>query len=326
MMKIGPQMLGQTVVCPQCGQRLQVPFQSDPTAEKLYLHLKQRRLQEKTGLPTTATTTEAPAIEPPKNEPRSTQTQSVQPEQKQLLAESEELDRWIDEFWATPENDSVPVPHSNRPGRAVDPNISAAYPVTTVLTDYESKQKRILTGLIAVLMLMVGLTIGFVGRGFLLEPNRTDSIEQDTPVGKMPQLKGRLFYADRAGHQVCDADAVVILLPGNRPPAVQIQGQGLGPQANRPYSDSIQQIEELGGAYTRTGAEGEFNLELREPGEYFLLAISAHGTRSSEPLEDGPKQFLLRYFRDPEELLGKSRFALEEYRFESGTNIIQMRL
>lgn len=111
MIKIGRQMAGRVVVCPQCGTRLAVPLQSDPTAEAVYKAQRERRAAEKAaGIPSqpshqgplpglfTSPTPSKPGEHPGdigKNHGHSA-TPAETPET------DEELDRWIDDFWKTP--------------------------------------------------------------------------------------------------------------------------------------------------------------------------------------------------------------------------------
>ena len=359
MMKIGSQMVGRIVVCPQCGAKLEVPTQSDPQAEALYQFMKKKRAQEKAAqilgsvepkrqipLPTAqpapppppkaAVPTPPPTAKPKPSVPTlPTTTQPVPkpvhqeppPEESFEELEPDEVDLWIDEFWATvPETDGEFDPNSI-------PHTLKHAPVDGPTNDLESasaavryRQTVVLFRVWLSIVFLVGLIAGIYIHSVYADfrNRRTARVGTGEAVTESDDrtVQGNLYYRGFDGRPMPDADAVVILLPLDRnAPAVPMSIEGLRPNDEMiaPNVDGAQQITELGGHFLRTGADGAFSVSLKTPGRFLVLMISSHARRNDgmEP-ETAAIRELGRFFRTPEDLLGQYGFALEEYDFMQG--------
>lgn len=295
-------MFGRIVVCPQCGQRIEVPFESDPNAESLYRFMKQKRAEEKAA--------------------RSEDTPTVDRTDFEDL-EPDEVDRWIDEFWATvPENGDVSrdrIPHPHRPPGGPG---SVAESVELTLGAFATGKTWFHFNVLLVIVFLLGVCGGFLFHYVLVGfPER----EQPRAAAELPlAVEGRLQYRTPEGDRIPDADAVVLLLPLDRIPALTVSGSGLRPDDKGAEPGAAAQvIEEWGGVFRRTGVDGSFGFSLPLEGRYLVLAISSHARR--EVLESDPAtlQQLSRFFRDPLELLEEYCFVCEEYDFVRGTTILR---
>jgi len=296
-MKIGPQMFGRIVVCPQCGKRIEVPFESDPKAEALYYFMKQQRAGEKA---------------------------TEQAVRKGPLTEPDEFDRWIDEFWMS-------VPDHHIEGNAVPPPWKPAESeqAQSALAPLWNRQTRWLFRLLLVVVFLLGCFGGFILH-FLFVSGRaggreTSAVPETATSSQNIRVEGELSYRNSEGARMPDADAVVLFLPLDRIPAIPISSHGLVPNDVRfdPDGEASQQIKELGGVFQRTGADGSFAFPLRDEGRYLALTISSHLHRDEQGLSPATIRDLQRFFRDPHELLGDYCYAREEYDVKPGTYLIR---
>lgn len=334
MMKVGPQMFGRTVVCPQCGGRLEVPFQSDPKAEDLYRFMKQKRAEEKSAISAISvvdaavgkTSVSRPASA--KSEPRTTDLPFQREKFEEL--EPDEVDRWIEEFWATiPENGdsairNVPVP-KKRAERQHSESEGFIGSVEDLAESYRNRSVRILFRLALAAVFVVGLFAGFALHVAVRDADRSArNTMQTEDFSDKAVIRGELYYRGLDGRRIPDADAVVIFLPADRIPAVPISCTELGPGGGMGENrDGMTQIEELGGAFCRTGADGTFSQDFQRSGRYLALMISAHVRRSGPELPPETLLDLQRFFSDPAVLLGEYRFVREEYEIGRGVHFIR---
>lgn len=271
MMKVGPQMFGRTVVCPQCGGRLEVPFRSDPKAEDLYRFMKQKRAEEKAAISSIDNASGKTPV-----------SESIRQETFEEL-EPDEVDRWIDEFWATiPENGNSATPNAPVPRKRTERQHSESDGFAGSIEDwaesYKNRSVRLLFRLALAVVFVTGLCAGFVIHAVVR--NDGNSVHH-TPHGEESSnpivVRGELFYRGLDGRRIPDADAVVILLPSDRIPGVPISCSGLEPGSGfRDRVIGMTEIEESGGVFCRTGADGTFSSELHREGRYLVLMISAH--------------------------------------------------
>lgn len=125
------------------------------------------------------------------------------------------------------------------------------------------------------------------------------------------RIHGRISYATSRGKTVADSESVVIVLPTNQRPDEKLEIATLRPDVPPPNAlhPTIQGIRAIGGDFARTDRTGDFQLEIPNPGEYFLLVISSHLPRSSsEPPTTKEIVELGQYFKQPDVLLGKNDF------------------
>lgn len=128
------------------------------------------------------------------------------------------------------------------------------------------------------------------------------------------KVSGGVLYTRANGETAGDNGAVVIALPVDTFPANTVDVRGLGPSAASPGANhaGILAIEELGGAYARADATGEFQLELPVGGKYIVLMISAHTSQSNaERITVEDDALLSRYFSSGAGLVGSQRYKLQ---------------
>lgn len=336
MMKIGPQMFGRTVACPQCGGQIKVPFESDPKAEELYRFMKTRRAEERVTPQSSDSARESTDKAsgrkdlPAKPRPSKAASPGAVPAGKTVPAggselreierlDTEEIDHWIEEFWATiPEDEAgrgeMPVPTRpvmpDRPDRSTDP------------MDRHVSRSAFLV--ILSVALFLGFSAGLVAH-YLFSGVRAETRDKERPVAQKILVSGKLFYRNVLGKRTPDADAVVLLLPQTRAPAFPVSTKGLRPNDEHfdPNGENVAKIEEFGGVFRRTGADGSFSASLPDQGRYLVLLISSHEKRDDAELELETEEELRRFFRQPAELIGDYCYYLEEYDIGPGMSMIR---
>lgn len=340
MMKIGPQMLGRTVVCPRCEKKVEVPLESDPKAEELFRFIKEKRAREKQqGKHDAAETFEALTDEdkdlmltPPPLLPGTTE-KPIGEFNEGIFEhlESDEIDCWIKEFWNSNAERSGIIQKSTKDGEA---GKSRPESLATGIEDADSAlRNRGARTLVRLLLMIVFLLGGIVG--FLLHA-LTDYLHRDSNTAVTTTLlldsnttlvRGLLTYRDDNGNTLPDADAVVVILPKDHVPAMPWTSGGLRPNDPNydPMSENVQQIEELGGQFLRTGTDGYFVAEILLQGHYILLTISSHATRSEARKEIDPVILndLKRFFRNPVDLVDNYCFQKDEFYFVPGVYFIR---
>lgn len=326
-MKIGQQMFGRTVVCPQCSTRIEVPFESDPKAEELYRLMKEKRGKAKDGSGQPDKGAVSPSVaETPvlKNQAGPARKESGGPDIG--TADDYEFDRVIEDFWATvhvedllPENanESGPVGPMQRTSSGADTDTSGSgcrwirmgLPVLALLT----------------VMILSSFFLGIVFHRFFVLNYFARATSESTEATAQVFVAGKLYYQNILGKRTPDADAVVILLPQDYAPPTAVSSRGLGPNDERfdPNGESVTQIEEFGGIYHRTGADGSFSVSANIGGRYFVLLISSHEKRDLMEIDPNTISDLRRFFRNPTELIGEYCFSLDEYDLGPGTHQIR---
>jgi hypothetical protein len=360
MIQIGAQMIGRNVVCPQCGNRLTVPPQSVPQAEALYQFLKQKRIAEKNNVAKSPQKTKpkpektekqktSVPISQPSSSPLSTSEKTVAPisykkniqlepvqsendtdEQDASFTdfEADEIDHWIAEFWAM-----QPQPDNN----SIETNwtISQSLPSKNETKSLDVAASNVQTQLTLTLLrtwLIVVFLFGFVGGlctySFFAGVRKGTSGVVDTIKSELASensITGKLYYRGFDGEQIPDADAVVLFLPLERIPTIPLSVEGIRPGDTQSDSinDATQQIDEIGGLFLRTGANGGFEIPYKKQGHYLALLISSHAKRSEPELDLATRRKLQRFFRTPQNLIGDFQFICEEYEFEQGKYILR---
>ncbi len=362
MIKIGAQMAGYAVVCPQCSAKIQVPLQSDPQAEALYRFLQKKRAQEKAekilGPSAPAPKEQVPSDIPPVVQatapsplppaPTLSQTATPQTTVPQTASqtagedgddsleeleelEPDEVDDWIEQFWATvPETEDANThrPQPRKPALLDEPTENPAAETEVAYTVTRYQQTVLLFRLWLLIVFLIGLITGIY----------LHSVYADWRLGRQTGkavtatndadciVTGNLHYPDFDGQPAPDADAVVIVLPLDSVPRITIPIEGLRPNDDEfdPNGDGVQQITEIGGAFQRTGAAGEFSLPLPKSGKYFVLMISSHAKRAEgQAIDPATLQELRRFFRNPGMLIGEYGFVLEKYDFDRGQYVLK---
>ena len=288
--------MGSVVECPRCRKSIVVPPQSAPQAEELY-----RRLKNKHAEGTTA---------PPLPEESAVSEPAVPESALDELGgnvDDADLNQWIDELWTT-----APV-HRQEPSPALLPNTDSTDPVTETLTILAlQKRQRLTTTLLfvsATVAFFFGLVFGFLIYRLVVPPSSPRHASGN--AAQAGGFTGTLFFLNKNGERQPDADAAVICLPRDRVPSPLLSCQGLRPE-DTVNNDTVQLIQELGGMYVRTDANGSFTLQYQEGVRYLVIFISAHQMQENGVVKPSVLKDLRQYFRDPE-LFGENSLFAEEY-------------
>ena len=327
-------MLGRSVVCPDCGNRTEVPFQSDPRAEALYLRMKESRhgqapSEHSTQLPSSA---QQSSLTPQNRSglPHSVPMQTTTPLPAKLSSvEIEQVDAWIERLW-TDVPDSGVVAET---GHYRSPLRNEADEVSVGEQSADSVFIRTLWHDPAALRLMVvAFTVVFLvglGCGFTVQPlffsghSNAQLARPDSAV----TVQGKLTFETPDNVLKPDVDAVVIFLPITRTPIVHLNGRSLRPRDGTESmmsepSDVIQQIEELGGKYVHTDAEGKFSFSVDAEDQYLGILISSHVIRPEDAKWNAEMdRKMRRFFREPAELMGDYQFRCDEYELKRGETL-----
>ncbi|MDR0335480.1 MAG: hypothetical protein LBI18_00135 [Planctomycetaceae bacterium] len=330
MIQIGAQRAGQPVVCPQCGERLTVPARSVEQAETLYLFLKQKRLAEKNAKKITIPSSRQSAELSLQNTVRNKKNEEIDDEPNFSLEElnTEDVDRWIKEFWTTQPKDeqlALEQPQTTTPVLPAA-SVIANHETTALTMRHQETWFLFRTWLFIVFLFGLVGGIGICSFFNGLRKNTSGNVGSAKSVLSAEYyVTGKLYYRGFDGKRIPDADAVVLLLPLDRIPTFPISGEGLRPNDDQHLlmEDSVQQIKEIGGVFQRTDADGNFSIQYENQGRYLMLMISSHAKRSDDAPDAATIRELKRFFRNPQELLGDYSFSHEEYELSQGTYIIR---
>ncbi len=135
-----------------------------------------------------------------------------------------------------------------------------------------------LLAVLAILAFALGLFVGRLG---------SPSQENGTEEAKEVTISGKVEYATKAGITTGDDQCVVFLVPALKNPSTKISIAELGPSDPRPEEThpSIQQIQELGGSFSKTDIHGNFELKLlkgKKKKRFYLLAVSGYTIRKRD--------------------------------------------
>ncbi|MGD0899299.1 MAG: hypothetical protein ABR915_15790 [Thermoguttaceae bacterium] len=147
----------------------------------------------------------------------------------------------------------------------------------------------------------------FIGRGSGAPGPRGG---QDEAAGQRIPVEGRIFY-----DSLPDDGAVVLLLPVGKAPARRPTAVGLAPDDAAPANDAaeLRAVRQMGGAYARANASGDFMAYVPRRGRYFVLVVSRHAPRSREaPTEEGDLAKLEEYFDHANRLIHRRQYRWTE--------------
>lgn len=143
-------------------------------------------------------------------------------------------------------------------------------------------------------------------------------------VGPIPQnqlatadkvlVRGTVTYTDRQAGLSVDNGAVVLVVPEGHYPRPKLTGDNFHPRANPPAAGGrdMLALEEIGGRYDRTNAEGSFTLDMPRPGRYILVIISHDTLRASdEEIGEQDVSELRHYLLPPQAAIGNQRYVLK---------------
>ncbi len=173
-------------------------------------------------------------------------------------------------------------------------------------------------GLVLVLALVFFGTGYFIGRG---SATLELELEQQAALRQRTLVEGRLVYRPEPQRVAGDAGAVVIALPAGAAPETPISIHGIRPQDPEPPQSlrSVRLLDELGGAYTRTNAEGHFDMVVPDQGEYYILLISRNTIRPRDANPDEADLLEIgRYFTMPERLISRHQYRWAKHDVHGG--------
>lgn len=126
------------------------------------------------------------------------------------------------------------------------------------------------------------------------------------------RIYGRVAFTTGQGRNAPDTESVVVALPRRRKPDEKLTINSIRPDAAPPNSQdpTVRGIREIGGDVVRTDALGEYELDVSEAGEYYLLILSSHVARASNrpPLTNEIVE-LGQYFKQADTLLGQNDYV-----------------
>ena len=102
-----------------------------------------------------------------------------------------------------------------------------------------------------------------------------------------------------------------MFLPETKNPGRRLTAEGLRPEEPLPDAPLVgaEELRNMGGAYARTDQQGRFEVQLADPGTYFVLVLSANSRR--QPGQDVQTPDLVKISRFVEraaDLLADSRY------------------
>jgi hypothetical protein len=156
------------------------------------------------------------------------------------------------------------------------------------------------------------------GRDGLGEQDQDDAPAKGAPVEELvPAVQGRVTYVTEAGDSRPDQGAKIIVLPVDRKGTVKLDVVGfLVGSADADESIAAASLRALGGNVASADLEGQYRLELGQPGTYHLLVISRHQSRNWEVgVEEDVQQQLARFFVRPSTLLGQLAYDVQEFQY-----------
>lgn len=175
-----------------------------------------------------------------------------------------------------------------------------------------------LLGAVGIVCFVLGVMIGQLTSG-------RQTAQDHTP--RACAVRGTVEL-DRGDKRLPDFGCVVIAVPQNRRPDrnSKVPIDALRPDSTPPDRNdpAVLAIRSLGGDYTRTDANGRFQLQLPDAGKYYLLFVSANAPRGNDALRKTDLMQIGSYFLYANELLGaqKYRWSRESVRRDREVNIV----
>lgn len=141
--------------------------------------------------------------------------------------------------------------------------------------------------LIPIVTLLLGLVIGWLGRGQTASTS-VPVAPQPVPVEKVAVepsggVEGRITYRTADGETRPDAGALVIAVPEVLAGQLRLSPVGLRPgDADADQAAALKMAAALGGGAVRTDDAGRYHLRVPQPGRYFVVTISRFAERTAE--------------------------------------------
>lgn len=189
-------------------------------------------------------------------------------------------------------DDAAPVSH---PGGVPSAHDRVAVPRYVLYT------QGMLLGAVALTCFVFGV---LTGGTFFTAPSKT---------AKGPcTLTGTVRFAS-GNQKLPDEGAVIIVLPETKDAGPKIATSGMRPDEPLPETPlvGVQQIRDMGGAYTRAGPQGDFSVNLASGGKYYVLILSHHARRmGDEQAKTLDMRTLAGFFDGAIDLLADSKYQL----------------
>ena len=95
------------------------------------------------------------------------------------------------------------------------------------------------------------------------------------------KISGHIAYLTHRGKRAADSEAVVAAFPTDRRPDEKMNAADLRPDVMPADFNpaTLNAIRALGGDFARTDRRGAYEIEVSNPGKYYLLVISSHRSR-----------------------------------------------
>ncbi len=178
--------------------------------------------------------------------------------------------------------------------------------------------------------LVIVLALVFFGTGYFIGRGNATlemALEQEAALRERTLVEGRLVYRPEPQRIAGDDRAVVVALPAGVAPETPISIHGMRPQDPDPPQSlrSLRLLGELGGAYTRTNAEGHFDMIVPDQGEYYILIVSRNivRPRGTDP-DEADLLEIGSYFTMPERLISRYEYRWAKYDVRGGMPPIEI--
>jgi phage FluMu protein Com len=217
---------------------------------------------------------------------------------------------------ATPEISAPPA----APQSSARSGLRAGQPLPSGMILYPRRTLYVQAALLLILFL-----VGF-GSGYIIGHSGAEGRGSEQPAGGQPTLiEGTVVYGTNTGRLAGDQDAVIIALPQGKSPQKRISSEGIGPRAvTNDAQGAAGAIRQLGGAYTRADASGDFSLVVPDRGRYHLLIISRHAIRpEGTGIDEADLIEMQRYFGNPDLLIGRHKYRWTSAEISSELEITQ---
>jgi len=180
-------------------------------------------------------------------------------------------------------------------------------------------------GFLFVILAAAAFGAGYlIGRGDATVEKR---IEQEQAIKERILIEGKLVYEPGAGQISGDKRAVVIALPDGKCPQKTLPIQGIRPQDPPPAESqrTVRMIRQLGGAYARANAEGDFSMVVSQQGKYHLLIISSHAARpQGVKVDEFDLAEMEKYFELADHLVNRFKYRWELKEINIGSDEIEV--
>lgn len=177
------------------------------------------------------------------------------------------------------------------------------------------------SGVIVLFISLTALTsFGFVR---LVSPRFLDvSIQAPEPV----QVDGQILYKTAGGQYEGDEGAFVFLFPTARPFESPLVTHGASPNKKLPlrFDKFLEELDAKGGYFERAGFEGFFDVEVKEPGVYKVLAVSFHVDDDVALADEETLGEIGKYLFKPEEMLERNRFLWTTKKIEGERALLEL--